>query len=171
VLNRWASNREAADASDAAASAAAANAIASASDPAAAEEARSRAEIDYHRSLALAMLEGRPLREIDAENAHDGVPSGAATAMESAPEVPVEVAQTYEEWQQQNQMIVAPSLSGRRTDGSVQPMESEQADEDQPRCCMWKCLLCYCVCYWGLGCGNKGAKDPSRTEGDEVSET
>jgi hypothetical protein len=171
VLNRWASNREAADASDAAASAAAAHAIATASDPAAAEEARSHAEIDYHRSLALAMLEGRPLREIDAENTHDGGPSGAATAMDSAPEVPVEVVQTYEEWQQQNQMIVAPSSSGRRSDRNVQSMESEQRDEDHPHCCVWKCWLCYCVFYWGSGCGNKDEEDPSRTEGDAASET
>ncbi|KFX86152.1 hypothetical protein V490_09201, partial [Pseudogymnoascus sp. VKM F-3557] len=171
VLNRWASDREAADASDAAASVAAAHAIASAPDAAAAEEARSRAEIDYHRSLALAMLEGRPLREIDAENTHDGGPTGAATAMESAPEVPAELIQTYEEWQQQNQMIVAPSSSGHLSDGNVQSMESEHGDEDQPHCCMWKCWLCYCVFYWGSGCGNKGEEDQPRTEGDAASET
>jgi hypothetical protein len=117
------------------------------------------------------MLEGRPLREIDAENAHDGGPTEAATAMESAPEVPVELIQTYEEWQQQNQMIVAASSSGRRGDGSVHSMESEHRDEEHPHCCMWKCLLCYCVCYWGRGCGNKDEEDQPRTEGDEVSET
>ncbi|OBT53119.1 hypothetical protein VE04_07172 [Pseudogymnoascus sp. 24MN13] len=103
ALNRFASNREAADASDAAASAISADVIASAPDPIAAEEEATEAHRAFHRELTLAMLEGTAYVYPDGEPVTlDGGPMRMAglvaytTGEEEQPE------QSWADWSREN---------------------------------------------------------------------
>ena len=154
ALNRYASNREAADASDAAASALSAHAVASASDPVAAEAERSQAEKDFHRGLALSMLEGRPVTIDGRPATRDGGPLRAAAVEALAsgePEVP---EQTFGEWSRENRWQLPVVWGGGGGDPNFQPFVHEHNDADYPDFFQWGCWYCDC----GPGCCGGGGR-------------
>ncbi|OBT71444.1 hypothetical protein VF21_10598 [Pseudogymnoascus sp. 05NY08] len=155
VLNRFASNREAADASDAAASAASAQFIASAPDPVAAEEEATEAEKAFHRELALSMLEGNTLGWPDGRPVtRDGGPLRMAGLVALTTGEPEEPEQTWAEWSRENRWRMPVAWGGGGGDRNFTYFDHAHDVGAEPFCFAWGCWHCYC----GPGCCGGGGR-------------
>ncbi|OBT67726.1 hypothetical protein VE03_03421 [Pseudogymnoascus sp. 23342-1-I1] len=148
ALNRFASNRDAADASDAAASALSDAAVASASDPAAAEEERDEASRAFHRGLALAMLEGRPIAD------ENGEPISGANAVAIANGEPEQADQTFAEWSREHRWRMPEQWGGGGNRESFVYFDHEHEVAAEPGCFSWGCWFCWC----SKGCCGGGGR-------------
>ncbi|KFZ11244.1 hypothetical protein V502_07651 [Pseudogymnoascus sp. VKM F-4520 (FW-2644)] len=148
ALNRFAFNREAAEASDAAAAAATALAIASAADPVAAEAEATEVQKDFHRGLALSRLEGRTITR------DDGRPLTAAGAAELVYGEPEEQPMTFGEWSRAHRWRLPAAWGGGDGDPNFIYFDHDHDVGDEPACFRWGCWLCYC----GPGCCGGGGR-------------